>query len=92
MRPRGVRNWDREPPVDPEPVTGAGKVKISTNVERVSHQRFQAAARAAGVSMSYFLDQLAERLRIDEETKTVTVDGAPIVSPRRGQEALEMTA
>lgn len=91
-RPRGVRNWDREPYRDVPPITTGGKVKISTSIEPATRERFHAAARAAGVSLSYLLDQLAERFHIDEKTGTVTVDGKPITSPQRGQEALVIPA
>ena len=91
-RPRGVRDWDREPYRAVPTISVSDRVKISTTVDRVSLERFHDAARAASISMSYLLDEIAGRLQVDEETGAITLDGRPIASPRRAQEALGIPA
>ena len=91
--PIGARNWDREPYRDSVLPAKAGRqVKLNANIEPESRREFHFAARAAGVSVSYLLNQIAYRLQIDEETGMVTLDGTPIVSPHKDQEALVMPA
>lgn len=91
-RPRGVRDWELEPYRDAPPFTSGGRVKISTTVDRGSLERYHEAARAMGVSLSYLLDELADRLQINEKTGTVTLEETPITSPRHEQEAFVISA
>lgn len=92
-RPVGARNWDREPYRDSVlPAKTGRQVKINANIEPESRRQYHFAARAAGVSVSYLLNQIAMRVQIDEETGTVTLDGTPITSPRKDQEALVIPA
>lgn len=92
-RPPGARDWAREPYRESvQSEKGRTQVKLNANVAPDARRQFHLAARAAGVSMSWLLGEIANRLQIDEETGAVTVDGTPITSPHRDQEALVMPA